>query len=482
MDEICRRIRNKALRKCTCSPEEAADFIKDGMVVATSGNALLGYPKDVFLALANRIRNGDKIKIDLLSAGPLGPEIEDALVEVGGIRKRVGTVGSKLLRAAVNRREVTFIEGKSGKLTQYARQGYYGHIDLAIVEAVGINDEGHIIPATSVYDAPDWIELAAAVIIEIALLKPMEMEGMHDIYNPSEKHCIPLRDPFERIGKPYIPLNPKKVKGIVFSKTEERELPPARQNDRNLRIAKNICDFLRGERDKRNRKNDLPPLEIGIGNIMTCFLSSLANTEFSALAFFLAAATDPIVDLIEADKVRGVSCNSLRFSRNALSKFMSNLGKFKNNIIIRPVNITNSAEIISRLGIIAINSCLEADITGQVNSSHLMGSSLVGGIAGSYDYSRNSAISIFALASTAKGGKISNILPQVSHVDHTEHEVDVIITEHGIADLRAMDPYDRAYEIIKKCAEPCFRDSLAACVKKASNNPGRIPILFSRSL
>jgi len=480
MDKISQRIKNKALRKCMCSPEDAADFIKDGMVVATSGNTLLGYPKAVFLALVNRIKNGDEIKIDLLSTGPLGPEIEDALVEVGGIRKRIGTVGSKLLRDAINRREVTFIEGKSGRLTQYARQGYYGPIDVAIIEASGINEEGNIIPATSVYDAPDWIELASAVIIEISLLMPMEIEGMHDIYYPIEKHCIPLRDPFERLGNPYIPLDSKKVKGIVFSQIEDREPPADRYNERSVQIAKNICDFLRREKNKGGRKNALPPLEVGIGNIMTCFLCFLVNTEFAALSFYLAAATDPILDLIDADKIKGISCNSLRFSRAALSKFISNLDKYKSCIIIRPVTITNSAEIINRLGIIAINSCLEADITGQINSSHLMGSNLVGGIAGSYDYSRSSAISIFALASTSKGGKISNILPQVSHVDHTEHEVDVIVTEHGYADLRAIDPYKRAFEIIDRCADPNFRDYLTAYVNKSMNNPGRIPILLPK--
>ncbi|MBP1724477.1 MAG: acetyl-CoA hydrolase, partial [Deltaproteobacteria bacterium] len=108
--------------------------------------------------------------------------------------------------------------------------------------------------------------------------------------------------------------------------------------------------------------------------------------------------------------------------------------------------------------------------------SHSKGSQLIGGIAGSYDFSRNSSISIFALPSTIQQGKISSIVPRVSHVDHTEHEVDVLITEHGIADVRAVEPYERAERIIEQCADPKFRESLRTYVAKAKTHPGRIPI------
>ncbi len=72
------------------------------------------------------------------------------------------------------------------------------------------------------------------------------------------------------------------------------------------------------------------------------------------------------------------------------------------------------------------------------------------GIAGSYDYSRNASYSIFVGPSTARGGKISAIVPMVSHVDHTEHDVDVLVTEQGLADLRGLDPGERAERIIRQ--------------------------------
>ena len=133
--------------------------------------------------------------------------------------------------------------------------------------------------------------------------------------------------------------------------------------------------------------------------------------------------------------------------------------------------------MLGRFGVMAINSGLEADIQGQVNSSHSSGSQLIGGVGGSYDFARNSSLSLFALPSTFQQGKISSVVPRVSHVDHTEHEVDVLITEHGTADLRALEPYERARRIIDECADPKFREGLKTYVEKARLHPGRMPVL-----
>lgn len=468
------RIRKAALRDRVTTAKEAALFFRDGMVVATSGTGVSGYPREVFGALKERIQNGDPLRIDLLSSGPLGPEIEDALAEVRGIRRRIGSVGSKLLRQAINRGEVGFLEGKTGKVSHYARRGYYGKIDVAVIEAAGINEEGQMIPGTCVYDAPDWLELASSVILEINLRRPLGMEGMHDIYYPEPGRCIPLNHPLERIGSPYIPLDMAKIKYIVFADREDRNIPSSPPGEKTLRIAKHMEEFLKKE---RGRQGELPPLEVGFGDALNGFLSLLARSDFSSLIFYLAVATDPLLDLIDAGKVKGISCNSLRFSGSALHRFFSRLEHYKPYFIFRPVTLTNSAEMLSRFGVIAINSGLEADIQGQVNSSHSKGSQLIGGVGGSYDFARNSSISIFALPSTFQQGKISSIVPRVSHVDHTEHEVDVLITEHGIADLRALEPYERARRIIEECADPKFRESLKTYVEKARLHPGRMPVL-----
>ncbi len=471
--EIEKRIRRAELRSKISTAQEAARFFQDGMVVATSGNALCGYPRGIFGALAERMKS-EPLQIDLLCTGPLGPEVEEALVEAKGIRRRIGTVGCKLLRQAVNQGGVGFLEGKSGKVTEYARRGYYGRIDAAVVEIAGINEKGEIIPSISVYDAPDWLELASSVILEVNLRRPLELEGVHDIYLPKPGQYIPLNDPLGRIGSPYISLDEAKVRHVVFSELEDRESTPARPNGDSGAIARNLIAFLQEERKKNGT---LPPLEGGIGEVLKGFLAGLAGSDLSSLVFYLAAATDPLLDLIDAGNVKGVSCNSLRFSGSALRRFFSSLEKYRKFFILRPVGLTNSAEMLNRFGVLSINSGLEADIQGQINSSHSRGCQLVGGIAGSYDFARNGSVSVFALPSASRKGEASNILPCVSHVDHTEHEVDVLVTEHGIADLRALEPYDRARRIIEKCAHPKFRDALNAYVEKARRNPGRMPVL-----
>ena len=145
------------------------------------------------------------------------------------------------------------------------------------------------------------------------------------------------------------------------------------------------------------------------------------------------------------------------------------------------VSICNSAEVIQRLGVIAINGCLEMDIQGQVNSSHVLGSKILTGIAGSYDFSRNGLYSIFVGPSTAKGGNISAIVPMVSHVDHTEHDVDILVTEQGLADLRGLDPLERGETIIRQCAHPDYKEMLSDYLERAKKEPGHIPVLMEEA-
>ncbi len=125
----------------------------------------------------------------------------------------------------------------------------------------------------------------------------------------------------------------------------------------------------------------------------------------------------------------------------------------------RPAEISNNPEVIRRLGVIAMNTALEADIFGNINSTHVVGTKMMNGIGGSGDFTRNGYLSS-SPALRHKGGVISNIVPMVSHVDHSEHSVDIIVTEQGIADLRGKDPVQRAYEIINNCAHPAYRPLL----------------------
>ncbi|MGA9792397.1 MAG: acetyl-CoA hydrolase/transferase C-terminal domain-containing protein, partial [Terriglobales bacterium] len=129
-------------------------------------------------------------------------------------------------------------------------------------------------------------------------------------------------------------------------------------------------------------------------------------------------------------------------------------------IVLRPQEISNHSEIIRRLGVIGMNGMIEADIYGNVNSTHVMGSRIQNGIGGSGDFARNGYLSIFMAPSTAQKGSITTIVPMVSHVDHTEHDVAVIVTEQGLADLRGLSPRQRAKLVIQNCAHPDYRPLL----------------------
>ena len=97
---------------------------------------------------------------------------------------------------------------------------------------------------------------------------------------------------------------------------------------------------------------------------------------------------------------------------------------------------------------------------------------MMNGIGGSGDFARNARLGIFVTKSYAKGGAISSIVPMASHVDHTEHDVDVIVTEQGIADLRGLAPKERAALIIENCAHPDFKDQLRDYYNRAVEATG----------
>ncbi len=143
-----------------------------------------------------------------------------------------------------------------------------------------------------------------------------------------------------------------------------------------------------------------------------------------------------------------------------MQDIIDNMEFFHDKLVLRPSEISNNPEIARRLGLITINTALEADIYGNINSTHVLGTKMMNGIGGSGDFTRNAYISIYTTPSTAKGGAISAFLPMVSHVDQSEHSVKIIITEHGIADLRGKSPIQRAHTIIDNCVDPSYRDLL----------------------
>src|SRR5690606_1816132 len=203
--------------------------------------------------------------------------------------------------------------------------------------------------------------------------------------------------------------------------------------------------------------------------------------EFHDLEMYSEVLQDAVFDLIDADKLRFASGSAITLSKEKMAQVYSDFRKYEDKIVLRPQEITNHPGLIRRLGLIAVNTALEFDIYGNVNSTHVSGTKMMNGIGGSGDFARNSRLSVFVSKATAKGGNISSVVPFVTHVDHTEHDVDVLITEHGYADLRGLAPRERAGLIIENCADPAYRDQLRGYYEEALTRGGQTPHVLEKA-
>jgi len=483
---IIKRIRNNKLKEKIISAEKGANLIKDKMIVATSGFTPAGYPKAVPLALAKRVKKSkEKLQISLLTGASVGEELDGALTEAGIIVRRYPYQTNKLLRDSVNNGGIAYADIHLSHFAQQVRYGFFGKIDVAIIEAIAIDEEGNIIPSTSVGVSPTFIDRAKSIIVEINNGQPLELEGIHDIYQPQDppnRFPIPLIKPGDRIGTPYIPTDPKKIQAIVITDSKDQASPLAPIDKNSEKIASYIVDFLKNEVKHNRLPQNLLPLQSGVGSVANAVLAGLLNSPFEDLDFYSEVIQDSVLDLIDSGKIRIASGTSLTFSKEGQQRFLNKLEEYKRKIVLRPQEISNNPEIIRRLGSIAMNTAIEVDIYGNVNSTNIMGSKMMNGIGGSGDFTRNAYISIFVTPSTAKNGDISCVVPMVSHVDHTEHDVQVIVTEQGLADLRGLSPRERAETIINNCTHHEYRSKLKNYYQRALGKGGHTPHLIEEAL
>ncbi len=470
------RIRCEKLKDKIMTAEEAAKLINNGDFVGVSGFTPAGYPKAVPTALAKRVDQGEKIQIDLMTGASVGPELDGLLAEKGIIRRRYPYQTNSTLRNAINNDSVKYNDMHLSHSAQYLKYGFLGTMDVAIIEAVAITEEGGIIPSTSVGNSNTFVDCAKKIIVEINTSQPLELEGVHDIYSPLDppnRQAININKTSDRIGTPYIPCNIEKIAAIVITDITDKTNKVAPIDDISRKMAENLIRFLESEVEMGRLPENLLPLQSGVGSVANAVLGGLCNSKFTNLDVYSEVLQDSVVDLMDCGKIRTASATSLTISPERIIEFKENFAKYKNHIILRPEEISNNPEVIRKLGVISMNTAIEVDIYGHVNSTHIMGSKMMNGIGGSGDFTRNAYISIFTTASTAKDGKISSIVPMVSHVDHTEHDVMVIVTEKGVADLRGLSPKERAEKIIENCAHEDYKEMLWDYfnrAKEATNN------------
>ena len=469
MIDILDRVRNKSLQEKIVTAEEAAAFIKPGMNVATSGFTASAYPKAVPIALAERMKK-EPFTINLWTGASTGPELDDVLASVHGIKKRLPYQTDKALRSEINDGSVDYLDLHLSESAQLSRCGYLGKIDVAIVEACAITEEGNIIPTTSLGNAASYVQSADTVIVEVNVSQPLELEGMHDVYiplDPPNRLPIPIVKADDRVGTPYIPCTPEKIKYIVPCDIKDHTRSLSAIDENSKKMSAFTLDFLQKEIDAGRMPKNLLPLQSGVGNVANAVIAGFVDSDLKDLTVYTEVIQDGMLDLIDAGKLSFASGTAFSPSPEGMARFFKDIEKYKKYMILRPQEISNSAEVIRRLGVIAMNTAIEVDIYGNVNSTHIAGTQMMNGIGGSGDFARNAYLTIFYTPSIAKGGNISAVVPFCSHVDQPEHDVDVIITEQGVADLRGKSPRQRAKEIIEHCAHPDYRPLLRDYFERA---------------
>jgi acetyl-CoA hydrolase/succinyl-CoA:acetate CoA-transferase len=366
------------------------------------------------------------------------------------------------VRGNINKGITEYIDMHLSHSARMIRMNFVPKPTLAIVDACEVTPGGRIYLTGCGGNTPTYLLTAERIIVELNTHYGDTLIGSHDIFIPEIKGSVPIHHPADRIGEEYVQVDPNKIVAIVEVNLPDSLKPFAAPDDESNAIAAHILEFLAHEHKKGRLPADVP-YQSGVGNVANAVLGTMAKNPAQApVSLYTEVIQDSVFELLEADKLIIASGASVSYSLAGQEKYKANAHtqNWKNRFILRPQEISNNPEIIRRLGVISMNTALEVDIFGHVNSTHVNGSRMMNGIGGSGDFARNCLLGFFMTPSVAKDGKISSIVPMVSHTDHTEHDTMIFVSEQGLADLRGLAPVKRARLIIEKCAHPDYKPLL----------------------
>jgi len=448
--------------------DEAATLINHDDTIGFSGFTSAGSPHAISMALGDRATRehlgGNPFQVGVITGASTSDRLDGALARAEAISFRTPYQSDPTLRKLINAGKSRFFDMHLSMLPQAVRYGFLGKMQWAIVEAAEITDGGGIVLTTGVGAAPTFCTVADKVLVEINRFHPPNLFGFHDIYepqNPPHRRDIPIYGPKDRSGSPVVKVDPAKIVGVVETNYEDPGASFDPATPLTDRIGENVAEFLAAELHSGRIPKEFLPVQSGVGSTQNSVLAAMGDhPEIPAFNMYTEVVQDSVIALMQRDRVLFASTCGLTVSRNLLREIYADLEWYRPRLLLRPQEITNSPEVIRRLGLIAVNTAIEVDLFGNVNSTHVMGKQLMNGIGGSADFTRNAFLSIFVCPSAVKDNNISTIVPLVTHVDQSEHSVQVIVTEQGVADLRGKDPHERARLIIDNCAHPDFREQL----------------------
>ena len=459
------------------TPDEAAQVIHHGDLVGFSGFSAAATPKAVPAAIARKAdeehKKGNEFRIRVLTGANGGPTLDEVLAESDALGWRCPYQSAKLTRERINQLKVEYVDMHLSQVAQSISYGFFGEVDCAVVEATEVTADGRLYLTTSIGIIPTLLQQAKKVIIEINDRQHPRLRELTDVYlipEPSLRQPLNIRSPLDRIGADHAQVDPAKIVGVVKTSQFDRTTPFTPADSVSEAIAGHVVEFLLSEKRKGKLPALMPPIQAGVGNIGNAVLAGFdLHPHFPTFFMYTELIQDSLLDLLANEKIKGVSAASLGTTTAKLLTVFDRMDFFAKRIVLRPSELSNNPEVIRRIGVISLNTAIDFDIYGNVNSTHFAGTNVMNGIGGAGDYASNCRMAIFMAPSIRKDGKISCVVPMCTHVDQNEHAVHVLVTEQGVADLRGLDPKQRAMCVIENCAHPSYRDYLREYVKKSKN-------------
>jgi acetyl-CoA hydrolase len=476
------RIRRPSMLQKLCRPEDLLEHFPNGAYIGWSGFTGVGYPKKVPTFLADHVEKNNlqgQLKYTLFVGASSGSETENRWADLNMINRRSPHQVGKAIAKGINEGRIDFFDKHLSMFPVDLVYGFYtkdrphNNLDVVVVEATDIKEDGSIVPGASVGATPELIQMANKIIIEVNTSLP-SFEGLHDI---TMTDLPPHRKPYlimgveDRIGRTSIPIDPEKVVGVVQSDYQDKTAPNTPADAASAAIASHLIEFFDHEVKHGRMPKSLLPIQSGIGNIANAVIGGLAESNFWNLKVWTEVIQDTFLDLFDSGRLEFATATSIRFSPEGFKRFYDNWEKYYDKLLLRSQQVSNSPEIIRRLGVIGMNTPVEVDIYAHANSTCVMGSRMLNGLGGSADFLRSAKYSIMHTPSTRPSKTdptgVSCIVPMCTHVDQTEHDLDVVVTEAGLADVRGLSPKERARVIIEKCAHDDYKPILKGYFEKA---------------
>lgn len=477
MTTLIDRIENKELLAKVISVEEAVAHVHDRSTLAISGFTKSGEPKVFIPALARHLaEKAPDTRIALFSGASLSEQVEGPIAPF--VAKRGPYMSSVASRKLIHAGSMDFADVHLSHFARNLMYGFYGDIDLAVVEVSRVRPDGSVILTSSMGISAEALAKAKKIILEVNTAAP-DYTGFHDVLvpkvHPKVGWPLPIVNVSDRIGTPYVELDLRKVVGVIESRIPDYgvEFKPTTATEQ--RIAENVIEFLVQCRDWLGWGKRLPPIQSGVGNVANAIVGELQKSPFEKIRFWTEVFQDGMMRIVEdEEKFDFASATAVSFSEEGRREFDRLFKTCREKLVLRPMWISNSAEIISRLFVIAMNTPIEVDIYGHVNSTHVDGSKVINGLGGSGDFFRNAYLSIVHTPSVRQlrdGRVVSCVMPYVRHIDHTEHDIKCVATEQGVAlNTSIRSARHRAEDIIEHCAHPHFRPLLQDYLRIAGDH------------